>query len=66
MSDETDRASAWPLSAEREAASAAVWGAGWLTGDAHVNARIWRSVQAALDAYEDTMRIRSTLGGNPE
>lgn len=38
--------------AQREAAYAAVHAAGWLTDNAWTNGHIWRSVQAALDAYE--------------
>lgn len=36
----------------REAAYLAVWESGLLTKDAHSNARIWRAVEAALDAVE--------------
>lgn len=44
-----------PPATAREAAYAAVRASGLLTGDAYVNARTWRSVEAALDAYEATM-----------
>jgi hypothetical protein len=34
------------------AAYEAVWNSGWLTPSAEMNAHIWRSVTAALEAYK--------------
>jgi PTH2 family peptidyl-tRNA hydrolase len=39
----------WTPASTREAAYESVRAAGWLTDDPFVNARIWRSVEAALD-----------------
>lgn len=50
MTDTTERRAS--ITPARQAAYDAVWASGQLTSDAWANARIWRSVEAALDACE--------------